>query len=231
MTRPLLWLKVLFNALRSHSNQQFYDRISPIYDQVYTEHKLHAINMANVLDAAYANRKSSTLIMDLGCGTGMLGRILAGRGFATIGQDISLQSLRRLKQVDSRVPVVQSDAHLLPVADNSFDAVVSLGAWRHFPEPDQVMAEISRILRKDGLLIIGYFPPALGGAIHHTGGMLSTLLTSVYQFVTRKLGYVDRPGMSLESETLELASRFFQHSDTVKSGKHWGLIVSSEPVD
>jgi ubiquinone/menaquinone biosynthesis C-methylase UbiE len=218
-------------ALTSRSNQQFYDRISPIYDQVFTEHRLHAENMAEFLRDAYGGREASTRIIDLGCGTGMLCRILADRGFDVTGVDISFQSLQRLQQNDSRISILQADSALLPIADNSFDVVVSLGAWRHFPDARRVLEEISRVLTKDGMLIVGYFPPALGGAIRHGKGVFSQLQTSIYQFLTRELGYVDRPSLLLESETVKLAGGFFNKTNTVASGEIWNLIVASDPKE
>jgi ubiquinone/menaquinone biosynthesis C-methylase UbiE len=231
MSKLSLWLKVLWIALTSRSNQEFYDRVSPIYDQVFTEHKLHAENIADKLSSSYAGRETSTHVIDLGCGTGMLCRILADRGFDVTGVDISYKSLQRLQQNDSRISILQADSALLPIADHSFDVVVSLGAWRHFPDAKRVLEEISRVLTKDGILIIGYFPPALGGAIRHGKGVFSRLQTSIYQFLTGKLGYVDQPSLLLESETVKIAGGFFNKTNTVVSGELWNLIVASNPKE
>jgi len=177
-----LWGKVLVAALSSKSNREFYDRISPVYDQCFVAHKLHANNMVKILLERYKGREKNTLVLDLGCGTGLLSKILVSKGFDVLGIDMSLESLRLLQQRESRINTIQADATLLPFTNGSCHAVVSLGAWRHFSDIQQVIAEITRILKHDGLLIIGYFPPAIGGVVpqgdshwHQSGASLSVL--------------------------------------------------------
>ena len=61
-----LWVKVLAVALVSKSNQEFYDRISPIYDQCFVTHKVHANNITKILRESYKGREKDTLVLDLG---------------------------------------------------------------------------------------------------------------------------------------------------------------------
>ena len=51
-------------------------------------------------------------------------------------------------------PEVQliADAHQIPLADGSFDAVVVQAVVEHVLEPERVVAEIHRVLRSDGLV-------------------------------------------------------------------------------
>lgn len=230
MTRLGLWLQVLSAALRSKSNQQFYDRISPIYDQVFVEHKLHAVNMANILSKTYAGREGATRLLDIGCGTGILSRMLAEMGFDVIGLDNSFESLLRLQQHDHGIPTINADAARLPLTHGFCQAVVSLGVWRHLPDPQQVIAELNRILTSDGLLIIGYFPPAIGGAVHPGHGIWSRLLVRPYNFLIRKLGYVDHADLLLEAQTVSLARKYFKQVGSVDSGEYWHLVVARGPT-
>jgi len=228
MARLGLWWQVLSAALHSRSNQQFYDCISPIYDQVFVEHKFHAQNMTNML-AIYNGYESSVKVLDLGCGTGILSHLLADKGFDVIGLDISSKSLQMLQQRDPKIFVIHGDAALLPLTSSSCQVVVSLGAWRHFSDPKKVIKDVARVLAKDGLLIVGYFPPALGGVIHQGQGIWRRLLVRLYQWVIRKLGYVDRTDLSLEQQTVSLARKYFTKVNWVESGEHWHLIVAKEP--
>ena len=226
MASILLWSKVLVAALCSKSNQEFYDRISPIYDQCFVTHKLHASNMAKILLEGYKGREKNTLVLDLGCGTGLLSNILVSKGFEVLGIDISLESLRLLQQRESRINTIQADATLLPFTDGTCHAVVSLGAWRHFSDLRRVIAEVARILKDDGLLIVGYFPPAIGGVVHQGDSHWRQLLVRLYQFLIRKRGYVDHIDLSLEPMTVSWAKDHFEQVSTVDSGDHWRLIIA-----
>jgi len=226
MASMRLWGKVLAAALCSKSNQEFYDRISPIYDQCFVTHKLHAGNMAEILLEDYKGREKNTVVLDLGCGTGLLSNILVSKGFDVLGMDISLESLRLLQQREPGINTVQADATLLPFTDGSCHAVVSLGAWRHFSDLRRVIAEVARILKDDGLLIIGYFPPAIGGVVQQGDSHWRQLLVRLYQSLIRKRGYVDHIDLSLEPMTISCAKDLFKKVGTVDSGECWRLIVA-----
>ena len=221
-----LWGKVLVAALASKSNQEFYDRISPIYDQCFVTHKVHASNITKILRESYKGREKDTLVLDLGCGTGLLSNTLFGKGFEVLGADISLESLRLLQQRESRIKTIQADATQLPFADGSFHTVASLGAWRHFPDPRKVIAEVARILKDDGLLIVGYFPPAIGGVVHQGDSHWRQMLVRLYQYLIRKRGYVDHIDLSLEPMTVDWAKDYFEQVSTVDSGERWRLIIA-----
>lgn len=227
MTRVSLWWRLLVAALLSRSDRAFYDRIAPFYDELFTEHQQHADRMVELLSSDHTAGKADTRVLDLGCGTGLLMRRVAEQGFSVTGLDISLASLERISTHNGEV--IQGDAARLPFRDDSFQAIVSLGAWRHFPAPHWVMAECLRTLMPGGVLIIGYFPPALGGLVHVGQGVWGRLLGRLYQWFIRWRGYVDRADLSLSPETLELARGDFDEVQTVSSGAHWHLIRARRP--
>ena len=229
MARPRFWWQVFTAALHSHSNRQFYDRISPIYDRVFVKHRKHAQNMTEIMRTAYAGRERMTRVLDLGCGTGMLSRMLAADGSDVTGLDISLKSLQVMRRSDKRIEAIQGDASHLPFTDDAFQVVVSLGSWRHFSEPEQVLAELNRLLGKNGFFIAGYFPPAIGGVVHLVNGFWSRLLIRIYHFLTGKLGFEDHADSLLEERTTILARKYFKQVDTVDSGEKWHLIVAIDP--
>lgn len=230
MARLGLWWQVLSTAMRSRSNQQFYDRISPIYDQVFVGHKIHAENIADMLFKSYTGCESTTRVLDLGCGTGMLCHKLFDKGFDVIGLDISFESLRLLRQHKPQISTINANATLLPLVNGCCQAVVSLGVWRHFSDLQSVIEELIRILTRDGFLIIGYFPPAVGGALYQGSGIWSRFLVRLYHLLTKKLGYVDRVDLLLESQTVSLAKNYFEQVYTVDSGEYWHLIIAQRPI-
>ncbi|MDX2419204.1 MAG: methyltransferase domain-containing protein [Xanthomonadales bacterium] len=157
---------------------------------------------SGILLERYKGQEKHTLVLDLGCGTGLLSNILVSKGLDVIGMDISLESLRLLQQRETRINTIQADATLLPFADGSCHIVASLGAWRHFSDLRRVIAEVARILIEDGLLIVSYFPPAIGGVIRQGDSHWRQLLVRLYQFLIRKQGYVDHVDLKLEPMTV-----------------------------
>lgn len=227
MIKPVLLWEVFSAALRSRSVEQFYDRISPVYDQVFVKHKVHADNMASILCQVYSGRETTTRVLDLGCGTGLLSCTLSDKGFEVIGVDVSLDSLHLLQKQNPAIKTIHGEAGSIPLGTGSCQSVVSLGAWRHFSDPQNVVAEIVRVLNNDGMFIVGYFPPALGGLLHLGNGAWRIMLDRLYQLLTRKLGYSDRTDLSLEPQTIRLLRKKFANVSTVDSGKRWRLIVAS----
>lgn len=222
-------LKVAWAALSSRSNQAFYDKISPIYDEVFVEHRMHAETIVSLLSDLYAGKTQETLVLDLGCGTGMVSKLLSEKGFKTIGLDESFESLRLLNTQEAGFPVLQARAEHLPVKNKSFQSVVCLGVWRHFPDQQIVLDEIAGVLDKEGVLIVGYFPPAFAGLVHAGSGRLNKLLSWFYHTVTRKLGYYDRTDARLEQDTITEAAKRFETVSKITSGKHWRLIFAQNP--
>ena len=218
MTKLVIWCRFLMAILTSGSNRKFYDNIAPIYDRLFVKHGVHAQRITLILRDRIGDQVNSTRILDLGCGTGLLTRTLDESGFEVIGIDNSNESLVQLRQRNPHIVTIKADAAALPLDDNSVQAVVCLGAWRHFADPHQTMAEISRILTDEGIVIVGYFPAAFGGVIHWTHGFWQRGLSVIYHLITRKLGYWDRADSMLEFEASCLAQIFFSHAFTVESG-------------
>ncbi|MBI4878424.1 MAG: methyltransferase domain-containing protein [Planctomycetes bacterium] len=90
-------------------------------------------------------------ILDVACATAMSFRFLSDLG-AIRGLDISTETIRFARQrgVDR---IVRGDAQDMPFREASFDLVVALDAFEHFPEDARSMGEVRRVLAPGGALI------------------------------------------------------------------------------
>ena len=88
-------------------------------------------------------------VLDLGCGSAPLFRMLAGRTW--IGLDTSAAELAAARSAGAR-PLLRARASAIPLRDGSVDVVAcSMSLMVTTPLP-QVIAEITRVLRPGGLL-------------------------------------------------------------------------------
>ena len=228
--RILLWFKIAWAAMWSRSNRIFYDRISSIYDEVYVEHRVHAESVLKILQNIFSNRPDKISVLDLGCGTGMLSLTLADSGFEVVGIDISIPALAILRQRNSMVNVIQADAGFLSFPDESFDAVVCLGAWRHFMDTGKILEEICRVLNRDGVFIVGYFPPAIAGIFNLNDDKLGNSLIWLYCLIIRRLRYLDRVDFAFERETKKAIQKQFKTFYREMSGSDKHILVARRPL-
>ncbi|WP_262282732.1 methyltransferase domain-containing protein [Micromonospora sp. MA102] len=92
------------------------------------------------------------LLVDLGCGAGLLAPHLAGKGYRHVGVDLTRSALDQAAA--HGVTVIQGDATAVPLADGCA-AVVSAGELlEHVPDWRRAVAEACRLLRPGGLLVL-----------------------------------------------------------------------------
>jgi ubiquinone/menaquinone biosynthesis C-methylase UbiE len=108
------------------------------------------------------------------CGTGRQSAVLADLGHRVVGVDATEAMLERARQ---RVPAGEFRAGSLtelPLEDGSVDAAVCSLALTHLPELGPAVAELARVVRPGGRVVISDVHPlfvALGGqAAYRVGG-------------------------------------------------------------
>jgi ubiquinone/menaquinone biosynthesis C-methylase UbiE len=103
---------------------------------------------------------TTPVILDLGCGPGLLlqaiGTLLPTA--KVMGIDVSLEMLRLAhqqgEQARTRGSLMQGTAEHIPLQDSSVDVVVSRFSLPYWNKPELGFAEISRILKPEGMLIL-----------------------------------------------------------------------------
>jgi ubiquinone/menaquinone biosynthesis C-methylase UbiE len=92
--------------------------------------------------------------LDAACGTGRHTAYLASLGHEVIGVDTSPEMLARAREKVPEGTFHEADIHDVPLADDSVDLVVCAIALSHVPDLGQALAELVRVLRPNGHLVI-----------------------------------------------------------------------------
>ena len=113
---------------------------------------------------SWLDLRQGAKLFDLCCGMGRHALALHNFGYDVTGMDLSERLLREARERDkhSAVRWIRGDMRNIPL-DETFDAVVNLftsfGYFADDAENEQVISEISRILRPGGKFIIDFLNP------------------------------------------------------------------------
>lgn len=106
--------------------------------------------------------KPGQRILDVGCGAGVdtiLAAMMAGPTATAVGVDIVPEMIARaesnLERMDlENVEFQNASGERLPFADGTFDVVISNGAVNLIPDKEAAMAEVIRVLKPAGRLML-----------------------------------------------------------------------------
>ncbi|MDQ7262070.1 class I SAM-dependent methyltransferase [Paracoccus sp. PS-1] len=134
--------------------QSSYSRWAPIYDRTFGA----VTHMGRRRAVDYINRRGGS-VLEVGVGTGLSlehygpQMQVTGIDFSQDMLDKAIAKVQRLglKQVRA---LRQMDARKLDFPDGSFDTVTAMHVLSVVPEPEKVMAEIARVCRPGGKVVI-----------------------------------------------------------------------------
>jgi 2-polyprenyl-6-hydroxyphenyl methylase/3-demethylubiquinone-9 3-methyltransferase len=96
--------------------------------------------------------RAGAVLVDLGCGAGLLAPHAARLGYRHVGVDLVDVSLRLA--AEHGVRPVRGDAQRLPLADGVADAVSAGEILEHVPDLRAAVGEACRVLRPGGTLVL-----------------------------------------------------------------------------
>jgi 2-polyprenyl-6-hydroxyphenyl methylase / 3-demethylubiquinone-9 3-methyltransferase len=112
---------------------------------------LHWIAEARAALVPPATRDGAVLV-DLGCGAGLMAPHLHGKGYRHVGVDVTRSALGQAAQ--HGVLAVRGDVAAVPLADGCADVVAAGEILEHVPDLAATVGEACRLLRPGGLLVI-----------------------------------------------------------------------------
>jgi 2-polyprenyl-3-methyl-5-hydroxy-6-metoxy-1,4-benzoquinol methylase len=125
---------------RSGAAVQTGNRRSGYYDQARPE-------LAALVPA------TSRRVLDVGCGTGALGRLLKARGHYVAGVELHSEAAAEARKQLDEVITADVETARLPFASGAFDAIVLADILEHLVDPWRVLRQLVEVLPQDGLVV------------------------------------------------------------------------------
>jgi SAM-dependent methyltransferase len=176
------------------STRRYYDQFSQTYERE-RHHGYH--RLIDDLELQLIRRYGAGRdIFEAGCGTGLLLEEAARIGRSALGLDLSRGMLGLARQRGLRV--VQGSLTQVPLPDASVDLVYSMKVLAHVPPIREAVAELARIVRPGGHLLLEFYNPyslrylakVLGGAAPIADGTTDRDVYTRYDTLATARGYL-----------------------------------------
>jgi len=140
-------------AARRTKSEEFFSSSAGQWDRVRDElfgSRFHLSALAAFADPSWT-------IGDLGCGTGQVIAALAPFVARVVGVDGSasmLQAAKKRLQAFENIDLRRGELESLPIDDSRLDAATLMLVLHHVPEPERGLAEVARVLKPGGRLLM-----------------------------------------------------------------------------
>jgi SAM-dependent methyltransferase len=158
-------------AERTTASRAFFSTSAGEWDRLRAElygRGAHPAALLGLLEPHWA-------VGDLGCGTGQMADALAPFVTRVVAVDASpamLEAARARLAPHANVEVREGELEALPVDAESLDAAVLFLVLHYLPEPGEVLAEVARVLKPGGRLLVVDVAPHDREEYRHTMGHL-----------------------------------------------------------
>jgi ubiquinone/menaquinone biosynthesis C-methylase UbiE len=149
-----------------------------------------------ILDSV--NPSKTRMVIDVGAEAGRFSLMSTNSKATVVSIDLDSYSLRRLKQKNKDVTVIQADARKIPLKNATFDAVFMIEVLDYIPELAETLGECSRILHPNSPLILSFgnqsslkakLRELRGKSYMHSYGKVMKCLLKTGFTVKKKMGY------------------------------------------
>ena len=162
----------------------------------------------SILDNAGVKPKSR--VLDVACGTGVLFPDYMARNAASvIGIDIApamAEIAAKKAENETRITVLVGDAESHNFAEN-FDCIVIYNAFPHFPNPDNLLSNLTKHLALGGRLTVAHGMSRERLNRHHSGSAVhvSRALTSEHDLMMLLSKYIEVDTIVSDDKTLQVS--------------------------
>ena len=137
---------------KKRRTMRHYNHSAKVYDALYTQEQSAKI------EKALENQplKKQSLILDVGCGTGLLFPYVMEKAKLIVGADISAGVLTEAKKKAKqccKVALLRADADHAPFIDHVFDVVFAITLLQNMPDPQQTLSETKRVSKSNSFIV------------------------------------------------------------------------------
>lgn len=147
------WL--LHGTTNAREVAERYDEWAASYDDDLDSWSYRAPGV--VAETILTQHPDAASVLDVGCGTGMVGRALRAKGYQgrIAGLDISQASLRVAERTGAYDTLEPADLQQpLAVDEDGVDVLVCAGVMTYLPDVEAVWREFARVVRAGGLVVV-----------------------------------------------------------------------------
>lgn len=145
----------ILNATSTDALMQVYDDWSDRYEhELLDEWGYTSPQMAVTILQRYADIKKSN-VLDAGCGTGLVGEVLAEAGVSQLsGIDYSQGMLDKAREKGVYQSLAKIDLNKsVPIESDSYDAVTCIGTFTSTHVVPEAIRELIRLTRSSGIVV------------------------------------------------------------------------------
>src|SRR5499425_1150582 len=138
----------------ANEHQDFWSKVAAKYDRV-VDRQFGGPSIRLMVRERVANEGRLGNLAEFGCGTGFYTQVLAGKADRVVATDLSpvMLGLAEDQIKASNVTFQVEDCQKTSFPEEAFDTAF-MALVIHFTEPDKTLAEMRRILKRGGTLII-----------------------------------------------------------------------------
>jgi SAM-dependent methyltransferase len=129
---------------------EYYDRLRETNEPVDVSYRIHEFR-------AFRSKR----VLDVGCGNGYVLSRFAAEGAEACGIDLTRRAIalskRRFELRGERGTFAVASAENLPFPTGTFECVTSMGVLHHTPDTARAVAEVRRVLKPGGRLIVMFY--------------------------------------------------------------------------